>query len=104
VPFEPRKRLDIYFGMWYNNNRVGELQIKEGMEKMTTEKFGLVCNKDILAYERQIAKIRAEDARNDEATKQNIARLKAEREATKRKSERSIAVSKVETGESIFPI
>jgi len=112
------------------------------MEKMTTEKFGLVeleryeakvgfkksdvrtikgvcaivdlpltvapetqgiiaaCNKDILASEIQIAKIRAEDARNDEATKQNIARLKAEREATKRKSERSITVSKVETGNS----
>jgi len=44
------------------------------------------CNKDVIASERRIVKINAEDAQNDEETKQGIARLKAEREATKSKN------------------
>jgi len=58
------------------------------------------CNKDIVASERQIAKIRTEDAKSDEETKQGIARLKAERESTKRKNEQAITTSKVSTGNS----
>jgi len=58
------------------------------------------CNKDVIASEKQIAKIKTDDARNNEETKQGISRLKAERESTKRKNEQAITTSKVSTGNS----
>lgn len=66
--------------------------VPEGQEAIAA------LNKDVVASERQVAKIKTEDARNDEETKQGIARLKAEREATKRKNEQAINVSKVTAG------
>lgn len=58
------------------------------------------CNKDIVDSEKQIAKIRTEDAKNDEETKQEIARLNAKRDITKRKNEQIIVTSKISSENS----
>ena len=66
--------------------------VSEGQEVIAT------LNKDVIASEKQVAKIKTEDVRNDEETKQGITRLKAEREATKRKNEQAINASKATAG------
>ena len=68
--------------------------VPEGQEVIAT------YNKDIIASEKRIAKIRTEDAQNDEEAKQGIARLKAERDSTKRRNAQAITARTIETGNS----
>ena len=60
------------------------------------EKIIAACNKDIVHSEERVAKIKAEDTKDDEGTKANFVRLKDERKYRKDRNEQSITASKVE--------